>query len=145
MADLAFLGVDLLLDDAGELALGPDGDLVEADPVTTVVQDVISRLSTRRGGLWYRPDFGSILPELISAEVTTPTLLAIEQALREELRGEPRLVHDQTAVEVQQLDRERLAIRLTLRVVGSAVATSLVLVTAGVELVVADFGLEEER
>jgi hypothetical protein len=59
------LGVDLLLDDDGDLVVNPAGDLaITRDGRTCLLQDVRNLLDTLPGDLFGHPAYGAGVPRL---------------------------------------------------------------------------------
>ena len=63
------LGVDLLLDDDGDLMVSPAGDLaITSDGRTCLLQDVRNLLDTLPGDLFGHPAYGAGVPRLFGEE-----------------------------------------------------------------------------
>lgn len=89
---------DIKLTD-GEIALGIGGfELVEGG--ACVVQNLITRLSTEKGALFYAPDFGEGLLRFLHSPADENTLLELEGVLAQALRTQPHIVAQSEKVKV---------------------------------------------
>lgn len=90
--------IDIRLID-GEIALGiGDFELVEGGACVT--QDILERLKTDRGALFYAPNFGAGIPRFIHAPSDKITPVEFKAALINALQSEARVLQDSIAVSV---------------------------------------------
>ena len=113
MANLgsANLGIDLLLDESGDLMVGSTGDLaVTPDGRTTLLQDVKNLLDTLPGDLFSHPSFGAGVPRLFGEEdrpdFTQLVSRAISDALTYDPSVAPRIEPDSIEVKATGQGRE---------------------------------------
>lgn len=91
-----FLGQDIKLIE-GEIALKyNDFDTVQG--VDTVIQDIITRLYTPKGSLFYDESYGSQLHHFIQAPMDKITLMDFEGEIKETLKADPRVSNDSIKV-----------------------------------------------
>ena len=105
------LGIDLLLDDDGDLQISATGDLaITPDGRTTLLQDVRHLLDTLPGDLFGHPDYGAGVPRLFGEEDRPDfeQLVArtIEDALTYDLSVSPRIEPDSIQVTAERSGRE---------------------------------------
>lgn len=83
----------------GEITLG-NGDLELIEGGACVVQNLITRLSTDKGALFYAPDFGEGLLRFLHSPADEKTILDLEGALSEALRTQPYVIAKSANVKV---------------------------------------------
>lgn len=75
-------GMDLLLTQAGDIVLTPDGDAKLATGLTNIIQRIRLAIGTPRGSLLHHPDFGlGLIPGVSSADVDANDMLRSLQAM----------------------------------------------------------------
>jgi hypothetical protein len=97
------LGVDLLLDDDGDLVVNPAGDLaITRDGRTCLLQDVRNLLDTLPGDLFGHPAYGAGVPRLFGEEDRPDferlVVRAITDALTYDQGVGPRIEPESTVV-----------------------------------------------
>ena len=90
MARFENLGIDLLLDDDGDLQVGATGDLaITPDGRTTLLQDVRHLLDTLPGDLFGHPDYGAGVPRLFGEEDRPDFEQLVARAIADALTYDP--------------------------------------------------------
>ena len=107
MATHENLGIDLLLDNEGDLVIGPTGDLaITMDGRTTLLQDVRNLLDTLPGDLFGHPSYGAGVPRLFGEEDRPDfeqlVIRAISDALTYDPSVAPRIEPDSIVVRAVQ-------------------------------------------
>ena len=105
------LGIDLLLDDDGDLQVGTTGDLaITPDGRTTLLQDVRNLLDTLPGDLFGHPDYGAGVPRLFGEEDRPDFEQLVARAIADALTYDPsvapRIEPDSVVVKPQRSGRE---------------------------------------
>lgn len=90
MSDL--WGQDIALDQDGQAKVAANGELVLTEGVETGVQDILLRLFTRLGTLFYDLDFGSLIPDWYLEESTEATRKSFLQEVTRRVEEDPRVV-----------------------------------------------------
>ena len=113
MAQYENLGIDLLLDENGDLFVGATGDLaITPDGRTTLLQDVRNLLDTLPGDLFGHPDYGAGVPRLFGEEDRPDfeqlVARAIADALTYDPSVSPRIEPESVAVKPQRSGREAI-------------------------------------
>ncbi len=111
MGNYENLGIDLLLDDDGDLHISATGDLaITPDGRTTLLQDVRHLLDTLPGDLFGHPDYGAGVPRLFGEEDRPDfeqwVARTIEDALTYDLSVGPRIKPDSIQVTEERSGRE---------------------------------------
>ena len=87
----------------GEIAFGvSDFELVEDG--ACVSQDLLERLKTEPGALFYAPDFGAGLLRYLHAPADKSTAAEIKARILSALQSEPRIVPDSWTVSVKPVN-----------------------------------------
>ena len=90
MARFENLGIDLLLDESGDLLVGTTGDLATTpDGRTTLLQDVRNLLDTLPGDLFGHPDYGAGVPRLFGEEDRPDFEQLVARAIADALTYDP--------------------------------------------------------
>ncbi len=105
------LGIDLLLDDDGDLQVGATGDLaITPDGRTTLLQDVHHLLDTLPGDLFGHPDYGAGVPRLFGEEDRPDFEQLVARAIADVLTYDPsvapRIEPDSVQVTADRSGRE---------------------------------------
>ena len=88
-----YLGIDLILDDEGELVVSPSGDLaVTEDGRLALLQDIKHLLESLPGDLFSHPEYGSGLGRLLGEERNKYYTSLIERAISDALDYHPSIV-----------------------------------------------------
>ncbi len=111
MASFENLGIDLLLDESGDLFVGATGDLaITPDGRTTLLQDVRNLLDTLPGDLFGHPDYGAGVPRLFGEENRPDFEQLVARAIADALTYDPsvapRIEPDSVVVKPQYSGRE---------------------------------------
>lgn len=70
--------------------LDPSGSLVSGN--TCLIQALLRRLITPRGGLFYDPDYGTDVRELVGESIATGGIVSISQAIEQEVLKDERVL-----------------------------------------------------
>lgn len=105
------LGIDLLLDDDGDLQVGATGDMaITPDGRTTLLQDVRNLLDTLPGDLFGHPDYGAGVPRLFGEEDRPDFEQLVARAIADALTYDPsvapRIEPDSVQVTADRSRRE---------------------------------------
>jgi len=111
MARFENLGIDLMLDESGDLLVGATGDLaITPDGRTTLLQDVRNLLDTLPGDLFGHPDYGAGVPRLFGEEDRPDFEQLVARAIADALTYDPsvapRIEPDSVVVKPQHSERE---------------------------------------
>lgn len=85
-------GQDIALDQDGQAKVAANGELVLTEGVETGVQDILLRLFTRLGTLFYDSDFGSLIPDWYYEESTEASRKSFLQEVARRVEEDPRVV-----------------------------------------------------
>ena len=121
-----YLGMDILFDAEGDLAVSPTGDLVTVNGRDCLLQDIRDRLGTIPGDLFAHPEWGCSISRLLGT-LDTPLNRALAiRYIRHALESDPR-VEDNTITITPLIftpEEKRFEIRFT--PIGGAIPESLV-------------------
>lgn len=87
-----FWGQDIALDAFGQAKVAANGELVLTEGVDTGVQDIVLRIFTRLGGLFYDTEFGSLIHDWIAEDSTAASRAALEAEIIMHVELDPRVV-----------------------------------------------------
>lgn len=85
-------GQDIALDANGQVKVAANGELVLTEGVDTGVQDIVLRIFTRLGGLFYDTEFGSLVHDWIAEDSTAASRAALEAEIIMRVELDPRVV-----------------------------------------------------
>lgn len=85
------MGQDIALDAFGQARVAANGELVLTEGVETGVQDIVLRIFTRLGGLFYDTSFGSLIHDWILEESTAANRTALESEIIMRVELDPRV------------------------------------------------------
>lgn len=85
-------GQDIALDHNGQAKVAANGELVLTDGVDTGVQDIMLRLFTYLGTLFYDSEFGSLIPDWFYEESTKASRAAFVNEVARRVEMDPRVV-----------------------------------------------------
>lgn len=120
------LGIDLQID-RGDFRLAPSGDIALCSGRDCLAQDLVIRLGTPRGDLWWKPDFGVDLHRFIHVEDTALARLDLAQMVAEAMEQDPRVVPGSARAEVEEWDRDSVRVRASCQPVDGSGPLNLVL------------------
>lgn len=109
MSDL--WGQDISLSAAGQALLAANGELILTDGVSTGVQDIILRLLTPLGSLFYDTGFGSLIHEWIYEESTEENRAGFVAEVLMRIEADPRVVPYSVRVSILKWDDRQLVAR----------------------------------
>lgn len=133
-------GQDIALDAAGQARVAANGELILTDGLRTGVQDVMLRLLTPLGSLFYDTEFGSLLHEFIKDESTTSRHMEFEAEVVLRVEMDPRVAVGSVACRVTAWDEISLTAEASWRFIDEDSPTNIVLQAnkSTLELVIAD-------
>lgn len=127
MSDTDLWGQDIALDASGQAKVAANGELVLTDGVDTGVQDIVLRIFTRLGGLFYDTTFGSLIHDWIHEESTATNRAAFESEIVMRVEEDPRVVVGSVRCSVIQWDETTITAQSSWRFVDEDTPLSLVL------------------
>lgn len=87
-----YWGQDIALAADGQAKIAANGELILTDGVDTGVQDIMLRLFTRLGSLFYDREFGSLIHDWILEESTAANRAALCAEITMRVEADPRVV-----------------------------------------------------
>lgn len=87
-----YWGQDIVIAIDGQAKIAANGELILTDGVDTGVQDIMLRLFTRLGSLFYDREFGSLIHDWILEESTTANRAALCAEIAMRVEADPRVV-----------------------------------------------------
>lgn len=85
-------GQDIALDNEQQAKVLANGELALTDGINTGIQDVLLRLITPLGTLFYDPEFGSRLYECIKEDAAELLKISLPNEICRRLENDPRVV-----------------------------------------------------
>lgn len=133
-------GQDIALDAAGQARVAANGELILTEGVRTGVQDVMLRLLTPLGSLFYDREFGSLLHEFIKDESTASRRMEFEAEVVMRVEMDPRVAVGSVVCRVTAWDEISLTAEASWRFIDEDSPTNIVLQAdkSTLELVIAD-------
>ena len=122
----AYLGIDLLFDDEGDLVVSQTGDLGLAVGRACLRQDIQDRLGTLPGDLYAHPDWGCRIGRLLGAPDTPLNRALAVRYLRDALEDEPRIEKESISITPLAFNTEEKRFEIRFTPIGSATQESLV-------------------
>lgn len=119
-------GTDLLYKN-GEMNFAANGEALLVHEADTVVQDIMIRLSTYRGTLFYNQDYGSYLMDYILDEDTEDTRLAICDEIVRRVEEEPRVKIGSVTAKIVAWNIGSITAELSFALAGTESTYNLVL------------------
>lgn len=126
MAKYPGLGTDLKLSD-GNFQIGVNGDVQLCEGGECLVQGVAHRLMTPREGLFYDLAFGLRIFDYLHGDGTELEQLDFCQAVRDQLKLEPRIRYGTGACEVLEWTSKQVWFQVTFVHIEETNASNLVL------------------
>lgn len=106
MSDL--WGQDIALDESGQAKVAANGELVLTDGVDTGVQDIMLRLFTRLGTLFYDNEFGSLIPDWFYEESTKSSRDGFLNEVSRRVELDPRVVAGSVRTKLLKWDEKSI-------------------------------------
>ncbi|MCL4514158.1 MAG: hypothetical protein M1379_00965 [Firmicutes bacterium] len=125
MAD-EHLGVDMAFSNT-DFIIAPSGDVALASGRDCLLQDLMHRCTTPKGGLWYDAEFGVDIYSYLHTEDTLVMRLALEDELKEAVEQDPRLEPGSTVAQVESWEMGKIVVKITCRPVDEGNPINLVL------------------
>ncbi|WP_165064442.1 baseplate assembly protein [Desulfovibrio sp. ZJ200] len=120
-------GQDIALDASGQARVAASGELVLTDGVETGVQDIVLRIFTRLGGLFYDTSFGSLIHDWILEESTAANRAALEAEIIMRVEEDPRVVVGSVRCSVTRWDETSITAHVFWRFIDEDTPLNLVL------------------
>jgi len=121
-----FLGVDILFDAEGDLAVSPTGDLVIVQGRNCLLQDVRNRLEILPGDLFSHEDWGCGITRLLGAPDTALNRALTIRYLRHALEEEQRIEDNSISIKPLMFSSEEKRFEISFKTVGGTRSDSLV-------------------
>lgn len=125
MTDEIF-GQDIALDNEGQARVAANGELILTDGVDTGVQDIVLRIFTRLGQLFYDTEFGSLIHDWILEEATEATRAAFEAEIIMRVEMDPRVVVGSVRCSIVKWDERGITARAAWRFIDEDSPLNLV-------------------
>ncbi len=125
MADEIF-GQDIALNNEGQARVAANGELILTDGVDTGVQDIVLRIFTRLGQLFYDTEFGSLIHDWILEESTETTRAAFEAEIIMRVEMDPRVVVGSVRCSIVKWDERGITARAAWRFIDEDSPLNLV-------------------
>ncbi len=120
-------GQDIALDQYGQAKVAANGELILTDGVDTGVQDIVLRIFTRLGQLFYDTEFGSLIHDWILEESTETTRAAFEAEIIMRVEMDPRVVVGSVRCSIVKWDERGITARAAWRFIDEDSPMNLVL------------------
>lgn len=120
-------GQDIALDTSGQARVAANGELVLTHGVETGVQDIVLRIFTRLGGLFYDTSFGSLIHDWIQEESTAANRAAFESEIIMRVEEDPRVVVGSVRCSVPRWDETSITAHVFWRFIDEDTPLNLVL------------------
>ena len=120
-------GQDIALDAIGQARVAANGELILTDGVDTGVQDIVLRVFTRLGTLFYDTSFGSLIHDWILEESTGANRVALESEIITRVELDPRVVVGSVRCSVTRWDETSLTMEVSWRFMTEDTPLNLVL------------------
>lgn len=103
-------GQDIALDSEGQAKVAANGELVLTNGVETGVQDILLRLFTRLGALFYDSEFGSLISDWFYEESTRRSRAAFLSEVARRVELDPRVVAGSVRAKLLEWDEKGIAV-----------------------------------
>ena len=123
---MTIFGQDIALDDEQQAKVLANGELALTSGVDTAVQDVFLRLITPLGSLFYDPEYGSRLYEIIHEDAHELMKISLPNEIARRLELDSRIVLGSVKAEVNN-EVEKAIITVSWRFIDDDVPYNLVL------------------
>lgn len=127
MSDTELWGQDIALDATGQAKVAANGELILTTGVETGVQDIVLRIFTRLGGLFYDTSFGSLIHDWILEESTAANRAALESEIIMRVELDPRVEVGSVRCSVTRWDETTLTMEVAWRFMTEDTPLNLVL------------------
>lgn len=127
MSDTDLWGQDIALDTSGQAKVAANGELVLTQGVETGVQDIVLRIFTRLGGLFYDTSFGSLIHDWILEESTAANRAALESEIIMRVELDPRVAVGSVRCSVTGWDEATVTAQVFWRFIDEDTPLNLVL------------------
>ena len=120
-------GQDIALNHHGQARVAANGELVLTSGPETGVQDIMLRLNTRLGSLFYDLDFGSLLSDWFNEENTALSRSAFLSEVTMRVEEDPRVVVGSVKASLIKWDELNLTVSVRWKFIDSDQPFNLVL------------------
>ncbi len=121
-------GQDIQLDNSLQAVVVANGELLLTDGPKTGEQDIVLRLFTPLGTLFYDVEFGSLLHNWIKQENTKTNRLGLETEIALRISEDPRVEPDTTGAKVIKWDETSITLEISWVFINENHVNNLVLV-----------------
>lgn len=121
-----YLGVDVLFDAEGDLAVSPTGDLVITLGRKCLLQDVRNRLGILPGDLFSHENWGCGIARMLGAPDTPLNRALAIRYLRHALEEEPRIEDNSISIKPLLFNSEEKRFEISFKTVGGTSSESMV-------------------
>ncbi len=125
MSDI--FGQDITLDAGQQPKVAANGELLLTDGAQTGVQDILLRLRTPLGSLFYDLEFGSLIHEWVQEESTQASRMALEAEVRRRVAIDPRVQPMSVTAAILNWDEKTVTLEASWIFVGEDHRNNLVL------------------
>lgn len=120
------LGTDIHLDRIGQFLITAGGDTDLCGDETCLMQDVVHRLTTPLGGLFYDPAYGLDIYRFLHMDGSPLSRYELCQSVREQLQLEPRILRDSIQVSVLRWDAKSVHLAIQFAWIDGTTPANLV-------------------
>jgi phage baseplate assembly protein W len=96
---MSIYGTDLKII-TGELQIAANGEALLVDDVDTVIQDIVLRLGTPYGTLFYDRTYGSYVMDFVKEEDSADTRFALCDEIARRVEADPRVITGSPTAEI---------------------------------------------
>lgn len=125
MSDL--WGQDIAIDSTGQAKVAANGELILTEGVDTGIQDIMLRLFTRLGTLFYDSEFGSLIPDWFYEESTRASRNGFLNEVARRVELDPRVVTGSVRTKLLAWDEKGIAVEVFWRFIDVDQPLNLVL------------------
>ncbi|MDI3547879.1 MAG: hypothetical protein PWR10_1531 [Halanaerobiales bacterium] len=109
-------GSDIVFNNDFELI--PAGDIEITQGLSCLAQDIIHRLLTPRGNLFYNPDYGVDIYKYINDENTLINRMGLSQDVKKEVEKDPRVKPGSVNVDIKEWDLKIIKLLVSFTPIG---------------------------
>ena len=109
---MEYLGTDIAVSDGGDMLTQPTGDVQLVSGRECLMQAIMLRLGTPRGGLVWHPEYGCDAIQMLQSDDNDANRTELQLILQEAALEDPRV--DSVEVTVESWEREDIRVRVEL-------------------------------
>lgn len=122
-----YWGQDIALSENGQAKVAANGELVLTNGVETGVQDILLRLFTRLGTLFYDREFGSLISDWFYEESAKQSRASFLNEVARRIEEDPRVVTGTVRPKLLKWDEQSIHVEVFWRFIDSDTPYNLVL------------------